>query len=222
MRFITSFLVFVSLSFATQTFAQNVDIQSFMQHGLSEVQISLKDSFQQQLIHDTSCPADGSLVIDNVFEKKGKLMTALGTMQAILNEMAPIVTSRQSDISRCGSCKQTNVISSLAMVSPEKVVSAPECENRPTETFARDFDNTKDIQEFTQDLLKGKGDDGKRLEKNCPNPCAYYITTAQTVLPAGRTHLTLTIQCGQPRKDSIFAAAYIFKSGLVHQWACSK
>jgi hypothetical protein len=214
-------LVFLSISISAVAQA-TPDIQTFLKHGLEEVQISLGENFKSQLMTDKSCPAGGTEVVENMVEKKGKLLSAVGTMQSILSETSASMGPRKADASRCGSCKQTNVVSTFAVVNPEKTTSTPECENRPTETFAQNFANSKDLQDYTQDLLKGKGDDGKRLEKNCPNPCAYYITTAQTVLPDGKTHLTLAIQCGQPRKDGIFSASYNFKAGLIHQWTCTQ
>jgi len=200
--------------------AQTTATQTFMKDGLSQLQSSLNEHFKSQLVTDKSCPSGGAEVVDNIAEQKGKLLSALGTMQSLLNQTTAAVNARKTDNSRCGACKQTNVVSSFAVVHPEKTVLSPECENRPSETFAQDFSTAKEIQDFTQDLLKGKGADGERLADNCPNPCAYYITTAQTPLPSGATHLTLTIQCGQPRKDSIFSAAYIFKAGMIQQWTC--
>ncbi len=215
--------LFVLFSISTAAMAQATpDTQTFMKQGLEEVQLSLRENFKSQLMTDKSCPAGGTEVVENMVEKKGKLLSAVGTMQSILSETASAVGPRKADASRCGSCKQTNVISTFAAVSPEKITSTSECENRPTETFAQDFSDSKDLQDYTQDLLKGKGDDGKRLEKNCPNPCAYYITTAQTALADDKTHLTLTIQCGQPRKDGILSASYNFKAGLIQQWTCTK
>ncbi|MGZ5278473.1 MAG: hypothetical protein ACXWC9_00925 [Pseudobdellovibrionaceae bacterium] len=224
MRLAASFsmTILISIFTALSVPALAQDTQTFMKDGFKELQASLSERFKSQLITDKSCPSGSAEVVENLAEQKGKLLSAIGTMQSILNQTTAAVNARKNDSSRCGSCKQTNVVSSFAIVSPEKTILSPECENRPSETFAKDFSNAKEIQDFTQDLLKGKGSDGERLADNCPNPCAYYITTAQTLLASGDTHLTLTIQCGQPRKDSIFSAAYIFKAGMIQQWTCSR
>jgi hypothetical protein len=198
------------------------DITSFMKEGMTQTQISLSEHFQTQLNPGASCPAGGSETVDGLAERKGTLRTAMGTMQSVLNQAQETVKARQADQSRCGTCHQVNVVSAYVTVYPEKVVLNPNCNNRPSRTFSRDFPTTQDAKSYSQAILQGDGNEGASLVNVCPNPCAYYITTAQTALPRGGTHLTLTIQCGEPRRDSIFSASYDFKSGALHQWSCTQ
>ncbi len=217
MRTITLISLLIS-SFSAFAF----DLPTFMNDGLTHTKAALQDRFKNQLVVDTSCPASGSQVVPNLTEKKSNLLGAMKTVQAVITDTEAAVNARKTDVSRCGSCKQTNVVSAFAAVNPEKFVLNPACDNRPSETFSKDFASQKDIQTYTQALLQGSSEDGQRLSDNCPNPCTYYITTSQTVLANGATHVALTIQCGQPRKDSVFTAAYVFKAGVIHQWSCNR
>lgn len=193
-----------------------------MKAGLSEVQTSLKQSFQTQLNSSADCPDSGSATLEKLFEKKGGIMSAVGTVQGVIKLTEPKSAELRADQSKCGTCTQSNIVSPFAAVNPEKVIEDLDCSNMPKETFTGVFNNTQEIQSYTQDVLQGNNDDGERLLDGCPDPCAYYITTAQTPVAGGKQHLTLTVQCGNPRRDSIFSASYSYKAGVIHNWACVK
>jgi hypothetical protein len=202
--------------------ARALDIAPFLKDGLTQTVTSLGDHFQTQLNSSATCPDGGSEIAENVVEKKGTLLSAMGLIQSALSQAQPTVTAQQADQSRCGSCQQNNVVSSYVTAYPEKTVADSKCNNRPSKTFSKDFNAAKAAQDYSQQILQGQNDDGSSLAGQCPNPCAYYITTAQTALANGATHLTLTVQCGEPRGESIFSATYAFKAGVIHQWSCSQ
>ncbi len=201
----------------------NFDKESFMKEGLHMVQTSLETHRKDLgLASDSACPAEGMDLIEDIHETKGALANALDSMDEMMKVISPTVAKKKSDVGRCGACKQTNVVSSYASISPEKTMPIPECGNRAAETFAIDVASKEGAKDFTEKLLSGDNAEGKRLQAACPDPCAYYVTTAQTQQDNGTTHLTLTVQCGQPRKGSVLFATYEYKAGVVHQWTCSK
>lgn len=219
--FIFSCLTFFT-AFLTIENAKAFDISAFMKDGLTQTVTSLGERFQTQLNSDATCPDGGSETVENVVEKKGTLMSAISTIQAVLDQTQATVTERKADHGRCGSCQQINVVSSFVSVHPEKNIANSKCDNRPSKTFSMDFNTSKAAQDYSQQILQGQNDEGSALAQQCPNPCAYYITTAQTSLANGATHLTLAIQCGSPRAESIFSATYAFQAGAIHQWSCAK
>lgn len=200
----------------------NAAVADFMQAGLSDVQSTLKDSFKTDLNSAGGCPDPGSETFANLYEKKGKILSAAATVQTVIKLTDPKTSELMTDNLKCGSCSQVNIVSQFAAVNPDETIDDPQCADRPKETFTETFDSAQDLQRYTQDILQAKSDDGKRLAQNCPDPCAYYITTAQTPLTAGKTHLTLAVQCGNPRKKGILASVYSYKAGVIHNWSCIK
>lgn len=202
--------------------APDFDKQSFMHEGLLKVEDDLLVLGRENLPQDSSCPAGGNQVFENMFWIKDSLFSALNSIDNLMDSVHPTLQEKQSEANRCGSCRQNNLVSSIATISPERVATVPECEGRPVETFRLNLKDKSDVKNFIQDLLRGRNSEGQRLASGCPDPCAYYVNTAQTELPNGDTHLTLTVQCGQPRRDSIFSARYEYNAGVIHQWSCSK
>jgi hypothetical protein len=223
-KFLFSFFMLAFLQ-PTLTWAQsNPDFnkQAFMHEGLLKVEDELLILSRDTLPQDPSCPAGGHLVFENMFWIKDTLFTAMNSIDQLTDNVKPAIDQKRAENNRCGSCRQNNLVSSIASISPERTVTVPECQNRPEETFHLNIKSKKEIAKFTEALLKGKNTEGKRLAAGCPDPCAYYVNTAQTNLPSGDIHLALTVQCGQPRKDSVFSATYEYNSGVIHQWTCSK
>jgi hypothetical protein len=212
--------ILVILLSTLQTFA--FETQVFMQDGLKAVQTSLSDQFSQQLSGDQQCPAQDSETVENLALKNGKIMSAISTVQAVITEIDPEVSRRQQDQSRCGACRQENIVSSFVAVHAEKIKDDARCDNRPMETLVQEFTSKQEVQNYSAAVLQGRNEEGERMAANCPNPCVYFITTAQTPLPSGNIHLTLTIQCGHPRKDGILSAIYNFHAGVIHQWTCRR
>lgn len=198
------------------------DTQVFMKDGLKAVQTSLSSEFNQQLLPDHNCPIQDSETFENMAFKNGKIMSAIQTVQTVITELDPEVARRQADQSRCGACRQENIVSSFVAVSAEKIKDDSRCDNRPMETLVQEFSSKQEVQNYSAAVLQGRNEEGERLAENCPNPCVYYITTAQTPLPSGNIHLTLTVQCGHPRRDGILSAIYNFRAGVIHQWTCRR
>lgn len=196
--------------------------EAFRSEGLSRVQEELEVIGRDVLPQDSACPSGGQEVIPRMFTKQSGLLSAIDSIDDILDAVRPELQNRRQQQGRCGKCQQVNLVSSVAAVAPARTVSAPECEGRPTETFRLTFRDPGEIRRYTEDLLKGRSQEGRRLLAGCPNPCAYYVTTAHTKLADDSTHVALTVQCGQPRKGSVFSAVYNFDSGVVHQWSCSR
>ena len=220
MRLWTSVAVWVALFSTVPSFG--FDTNEFMKNGLSATQNSLSDHFRAELAGDHHCPAAGLEITENVAQKNGKIMSAIGTVQAVITETEASVSRRQADQTRCGSCLQKNIVSSFVAVSPEKIKDDAQCDNRPMETLEHSFASKQEVQNYSSAVLQGRNPEGERLAENCPNPCVYYITTAQTPLANGNIHLTLTVQCGYPRKDNILSAVYNFRAGVIHQWTCQR
>lgn len=199
------------------------DKEPFMQIGLGmvkkDVQTFLKDL---GLASSSSCPKAGIEVVEKISSKVGKVLKAPNYIDDVIDSVKPNVEDKRNDNSKCGSCQQVNVVSYLAAISPQRIATNSMCDNMPAETFVADLDDKHDISKFTEAILTGANNEGKKLANACPDPCSYYITTAQTTYNNGKTHLTLTVQCGQPRKDSIFSANYDYNGGLIHQWTCQK
>lgn len=213
--FLTSLMIGVSAS-------AQLDTVNFLQQGFKEMQTQRNEAYQTQLNSHGDCPEGGTQVFDKLVEKKSGVLSAASAVQGVIKQTEPKVVELQSENNRCGSCNQENLISQFAVVHPEKVIQDPFCDNRPTRTFQKIFASTQAIQSYTQSILQGKGEEGQSLLAGCPDPCAYYISTAQTPAEKGQTHVTLTVQCGQPRKDNIFTAQYSFKAGVLQSWSCVK
>ncbi|MEZ0391098.1 MAG: hypothetical protein ACAH59_02710 [Pseudobdellovibrionaceae bacterium] len=212
--FQTSFAVTTEIAF---------DKDSFMQEGLGLLKSSLENHLKDTgLAGNSECPESGLEIVEKIESKKGTLMNATASVDEIMLSVKPKVDEKQADTSRCGTCQQKNLVSYLASINPVKIRPVVECESMPAQTFVADLKDKEDIKRYTENTLQGTNSEGKQMAKACPSPCSYYVTTAQTPLNNGKTHLTLTVQCGQPRKDSVLTADYDFKGGLVHQWVCSK
>lgn len=208
---------------ATSGAAETFNKQEFLKEGVSMTQNSLQSLMKDLSLADSrSCPSGGTEFVENIRQEKGKIFSFMDRVDDVRDSVKPALRERQADSQRCGSCKQTNVVSLVTSVSPEETRFTPECTNRPAETLSVNLESKSSIKDFIGNVLQGRNSEGKRLYKACPDPCAFYVTSAETDLPDGRALLTLTVQCGQPRKSSIFSAKYDFQSGLIHQWTCSK
>lgn len=217
-------LIIVCLFQANSSFAAegSFDKHQFLREGLSRTQESLEDIAKDLTpANDRTCPDAGTVVLENLSQEKGKVFSIADRIDDVRDAVKPQRDQLQSDRSRCGSCQQNNVVSLYTSISPEKHQYSAQCENRPTETLNVNVKDKSEVKGFIEAVLTGKNAEGKRLHKSCPDPCSFYITSAETEAH-GRKQVTLTVQCGQPRNGSIFSAKYDYKSGLVHQWTCSK
>lgn len=210
-------------SMSSSSFANEGATAEFLNIGLTMTANALKDLSKDLTPKDSkSCPAGGSEVVPNLRSEKGKIFSIADRVDDVRDGIKPALRERETENKRCGACKQNNMVSLVTTISPEKTVTDPTCANRPAETFTVNLESKSSVKGFLESVLRGENAEGKRLHQGCPDPCSFYVTTAETEAQGDRTYLTLTVQCGQPRKDSLLTAKYDYKSGLVHQWTCSK
>jgi hypothetical protein len=214
-------ILFASFAWA-QNASESFDKRVFLKEGLSSLTEALNSRTQEALPTDPSCPAGGTEFVQDLAGRTGKVFAAVDAIRDLMSALKPNVQAASVERTRCGSCRQNNVVSPYASASPQEYRVVPECQGRKGETFSVDVTDKSEIKDFTEEILTGKNSEGQRIQRACPDPCAYYVTTAQTDMANGKTHVTLTVQCGPPRARSVFSAAYEFRGGLIHQWSCSK
>lgn len=222
-RWVTLLLMtfFASLASA-QSSPGAFDKNAFLKEGLVSLTEKLSTQVQEALPVDASCPAGGTEFHENLAATRGKIFSAVDSIRNLIDSIHPRAQALQTENARCGACRQNNVVSVYASASPEQFTVVPECQGRKGETFSVDVRDKSQIKDFTEEILTGRNNEGQRIQRACPDPCAYYVSTAQTGLADGWTHVTLTVQCGPPRSQSVFSASYEFRGGLIHQWSCSK
>ena len=174
---------------------------------------------------DTSCPTDGSLNYSSVTQGQGTLMNTENTVKSLIESVAPRAIQLKADASHCGGCVQKNIVSIYSTSIPANTRFAAQCSSMPTNTLEKDFNYKLEIASYINNTLRGNNQDGQFLSNQCPSPCSFYITSAQTPAANNHEHLTLTVQCNQPRAGNFLAIAsapYNYNVGILHSWTCSQ
>ncbi len=172
-------------------------------------------------VQDPSCPTPGSETIKNAITGTGKAMTSA---KIIKDMVAQSTTKRDlimSDRSRCGACKQINLVSTFTTSAPNQLKLDSSCPTPFASNFQKELNN-QDIEAFANDTIRGRNAQGQQFANACSNACNLYTATASTPLSSATSRLNLTILCGQPRVGSILSATYDLSVGFVHQWVCAK
>lgn len=199
----------------------NCDLNCMRNLGYQSLEKSVSESAKSDsLAQDSQCPVQGYNFVKNVGSNQGSFLSIsnMVTKQIMINEKN--IERLKFDKSKCGKCIQNNKISNVNFVSPMNPSRNNSCENRDSATI-QIIKNTKaEIETFSSDTLSGSNQEGQKLNAQCPNPCAFYVTSAQTPLKNGKIQLTLNVQCGQPRSG--YFATYLVESSYIHEWSCSK
>lgn len=213
-------LILIGLSFSSSGFS--LEVSEFMKPGFIEMKSELWETFKNELSQSNECPRGGEVVYPDLAQKKSPALMAANTVQGVIAQTDAQMKSLLTENNRCGVCTQQNIISQFAVIHPDFTIDNSFCENRPTKTIQKILNTTQEVKTYTQAVLQGSNEEGAAMAKDCPNPCAYYVTTAQTPTADLKTHLTMTVQCGMPRRDPIFTAQYSYKAGLLQNWSCLK
>ncbi len=169
----------------------------------------------------SDCPASGSELIKDVQTDVGKAMTSKKIILEMVNQTAATRVKYEKDASRCGACKQVNLVSTYTTSSPNQ----PKPDQVCATPFARNFQhemNNQDIEAFANDTLRGKNAEGQKFGVDCSNTCNMYTASAETPLTPTTSRLNLTILCGPPRVGTVVFATYDLSVGFIHQWVCTK
>lgn len=197
---------------------------NFQKIGYDALKASTIDSIKHDSIgQDESCPAGGTIIMDRIATSQSSMMniTANVTLQTIAAHpsMKPLITQQN----KCGDCRQNNRVSYINYVRPVAVTSNNICETYPSELIQVLTQNSAEAEAFTKTTLGGSNSIGKKINANCPSPCAFYIASAQTPTTNGKVQLTMNVQCGPPRSSYFsLTASYTIESGIIHQWTCDK
>ncbi len=197
---------------------------NFQKMGYDVLKASTIDSIKHDSIgQDDNCPAGGTSIMDKIATSQSSMVniTANVTLQTIAAHpfMKPLFTQQN----KCGECRQNNRVSYINYVKPVAVTPDKKCESYPSELIQVLMQNSAEAEAFTKTTLGGSNSIGKKINANCPSPCAFYIASAQTPTTNGKVQLTMNVQCGAPR-SALFAltSAYTIESGIIHQWTCDK
>ena len=169
---------------------------------------------------DAACPSGGTQVIEAAKSFEGSLLKAQGLLLQLQNVVGSEQRKILADNSKCGECKQKNIVSTVSISRPKDPSYSAICENRTTEGFTKDFANASDAARYTKAVMDGKNSEGQMLRNVCPDPCSYYVYTGETRVNENQIRLNLVVRCGQPR-GSLFAT-YLYSGAVVQQWTCVK
>ena len=169
---------------------------------------------------DPACPAPGYQVVHPVETGTGKAVSSATTILGMINSAAGERAKLQNDTTKCGPCKQTNIVSTFSTSAPSELRSDVICANPFARNFQHDFNN-QDIESYATDILRGKNPEGAKLNSDCPDTCSLYTASAQTPLTSSTSRLDMTVSCGPQRQGKIVFAIYNFTVGLVQQWSCA-
>ena len=173
---------------------------------------------------DNDCPKSGIEVLTLDKEITGGLLSAESSS---LPKVNAFLKARESELnngkSKCGVCNQKNQTSLVLNTFPKtKSQSTQFCEGRPTQVLTHEFNSIDDAKSYVISTMKGNGEEGKNLLRQCPDPCSFYIMSATTQLPNKHTRLNLSVRCDQPREGMAIFADYLFSGNWIHEWSCSK
>ncbi len=169
---------------------------------------------------DPACPAAGYQVVNPVETGNGKAVSSSTTIVGMINSAAGQREKLQNDTTKCGPCKQANLVSTFSTSAPSELRSDVTCAAPFARNFQHDFNNP-DIESYATDILRGKNPEGAKLNSNCPDSCSLYTASAQTPLTASTSRLDMTVFCGPQKQGNILFAIYNLTVGFVHQWSCS-
>ena len=168
---------------------------------------------------DPSCPAGGIELIESSQNFEGSLLKAQGFLLQLQTFMNKEKTKVSLDQTKCGDCKQKNLVTTVSISRPKAPQYSSICENRSTEGFQKEFESSAEAVRYSKAVMDGKNKEGQLLRSVCPDPCSYYVYTGETPLPSKNVRLSLVVRCGQPR-GSLFAT-YLYSAALVKQWTCA-
>ncbi len=179
---------------------------------------TIDSSFQSE--QDANCPEGGADLVNLSKSLEGSLLSANQSLRQIEIAAAQASQAVFQDTKKCGSCRQKNLISSVSISRPKSPGFDQSCQSRPTESFEGLFRNKSESAAFVKSVLDGNNKEGQILRQSCPDPCSYYVYTAETQVGPTQTRVQLVVRCGQPR-GGVFSK-YIYSGALVHQWSCTK
>ena len=222
---IAFFATSLILAFGSFSLAANdsCDQKCIVQKSLIELKEHVAD-ISKTGRQDIECPKAGIEILGLKEHFDGGLMSG---KLSLLPQVNVLLVAKEktlnSDGSKCGSCRQTNQTTVIVNSFPQPVTPAIDfCKNQPTQLFRQEFTSRQDAADYAVETVKGNGRDGKKLLAGCPDPCSFYVMTATTQLPTGKTRLNLSVRCDQPRDGSAFFATYHYSGNLIHEWTCTK
>lgn len=217
LSFLTLLLAFQNAS--AEQIAADLILANQHQVAMSEYSSKLVDGELSPSTAD--CPAAGFKFVEGGPGLSGGLMSAKANLGK-LDVLAQAQAKSLSATNYCGLCQQTVYVTPSVITRPAKIAAKVFCDNRPTTSFEADFQTDKEAEDFSQNIINKKNQEGERLYAACPDPCAFSVYAGKRTLPNGKVHSTLTVNCGQPRNTSVLFAKYNFSFGTAVQWSCRK
>ena len=222
MGFILTMMLGTFFALQTNATANSLECGVACQHskGLKSLAEEVAD-FSQHGPQSKNCPAGGIKIVEGQQVETGSLMGASGSIENVLKlaNQEALNLARQNTL--CGSCRQVNEVTPFTVTRPIKVKESASCVGRPTQSFRADFANTNDAKDYVKKILDGKNQQGQALYAGCPDPCSFYVYNGQKTDSSGRTKVTLTVQCGQPRSGGALFSKYQYSYGNIQEWVCS-
>ena len=219
-NFLMTLLLLTGMSAHAKTVPCQKNCKEAVEAPVTEM-VSVVRSAPNELKQDPSCPAPG-YEVKKIAEAQGLIFSAKNIINDFLIQSQAPAALMNADQSHCGSsCKEINLVSTFTTSAPQQTLISKDCENLPIQVIQKELDNTE-IENFANQTLRGQTDEGAALHHGCPKTCSLYVASSQTPVSPTRSLLNLTVRYGQPRDGAIFIADYKFKSGLIHQWTCTK
>lgn len=176
------------------------------------------------------CPESGSEEVVVNFTKKSTLTDIESAMSQASAAVSERAKSLAKDGSKCGACKQLNVVSPASMILPQidseqEANTQKACTRYPINQFTKKFASMEEGQTFILDAFKKNNAEGEKMYDTCPDPCSFYVYVATTNLSGGRKSLNMTVQCGPPKVSEGFLgmdSTYDLSTRVIHEWTCAK
>lgn len=184
-------------------------------------QFSATAKEESVLPSDVGCPAGGFKVFPGTTVLTGSLASAKESLSKLGLE-ANAQAQKIYQTNSCGSCKPRMHLTQFVVTKPAKISYQAFCDGRPTMNFEADFQSDEEAEQYSQDIIRKKNSEGKRLYAGCPDPCAFSVYAGKRKLSNGKTKSITTVVCGQPRNTSILFAKYSYTFGNTAQWSCHK
>ncbi len=170
---------------------------------------------------DASCPSAGFEVMPNLAATQGAVISSAGIIKSMIDQSQNQFSKLTADKSHCGTCSETNLITTFTTSAPSRTIGDPNCFNKPVENIQKELDNSE-IENFANQTLQGNTSEGQHLVQICPKTCSFYVASAQTPIGPHKSRLNLTVLCNDKRQGSIVFATYNYSLGVIHQWSCAK